>query len=129
MSQGWYGRAKTLIDADGDVSEITKSGALLVAQGDTPSIDAFGRARVAEPVTLFDSKQLHDAAPLTFDDAEVSGTGTGSSHNVNTASTILSTTNATAGKRVRQTFMRFNYQPGKSQLILCTGTLQLLGAC
>jgi len=95
--------------------------------GDSSSVDAFGRLRISSPDTLFDSKQLYDSAPLIFDDQEVSGTGTGSSHNANTASTILSTTNATAGKRVRQTFMRFNYQPGKSQLILCTGTLQLLG--
>ena len=29
----------------------------------TPAIDAFGRQRVSEPLTLFDSKQLHDKQP------------------------------------------------------------------
>jgi len=33
----------------------------------------------------------------------------------------------TAGKRVRQTFMRFNYQPGKSQNIYMTGVMDLSG--
>ena len=33
---------------------------------------------------------------------------------------------STAGKRVRQTFMRFNYQPGKSQLILMTSRLSAI---
>jgi len=33
----------------------------------------------------------------------------------------MSVANLTAGKRVRQTFARFNYQPGKSQLFFFTG--------
>jgi len=75
---------------------------------------------VSEPVTLFDSKQLYDNQPLFWDDQETSGTGTGSTHSVNEAATTMSVGDSTAGTRVRQTFMRFNYQPGKSQLILCT---------
>jgi len=35
----------------------------------------------------------------------------------------MSVSATTAGTRVRQTFMRFNYQPGKSQLIMITGVL------
>jgi hypothetical protein len=34
-------------------------------------------------------------------------------------------TDATAGTRIRQTFRRFNYQPGKSQLILMSTVLEL----
>lgn len=90
---------------------------------DTPSIDAFGRARVAEPTTLFDSKQIFDNAPLFFDDAEESGGGTTSTHSTATASTVIGVAATTAGKRTRQTFQRFNYQPGKSQLVLTTFTL------
>lgn len=89
----------------------------------TQNTDAFGRLRVSEPQTLFDSKQLQDSQPLFFDDQEVSGTGTGSTHSTATASTTMTVGAATAGKRVRQTFQRFNYQPGKSQLIYCTGVL------
>ena len=94
-----------------------------VTTQDSPAIDAFGRWRVSQPETVFDSKQLHDAAPLFFDDQEVSGASTTSSHSAATASTTIGVALNTAGKRVRQTFMRFNYQPGKSQLILLTGTL------
>lgn len=99
----------------------------LIQANDSPSIDAFGRWRVSEPYTLFDSKQLYDAQPLLWDDQEVSGTGTTSTHSVNRASSVLAVGASTAGKRVRQTFMRFNYQPGKSHQILCTGILDKSG--
>lgn len=89
--------------------------------------DAFGRLRVSEPTTLFDSKQIFDNQPLYFDDQEVSGSGTGSVWSKARASSAIAVAATTAGKRVRQTFQRFNYQPGKSQLILCTGILDLLG--
>jgi hypothetical protein len=89
---------------------------------DSAAIDAFGRFRVSNPVTVFDSKQLHDAAPLFFDDQETSGGGTGSAHSTAEAATTISVGATTAGTRVRQTFMRFNYQPGKSQLIFLTAS-------
>ena len=89
----------------------------------TPSFrDAFHRFRVSQPVTLFDSKQNHSNLPLFFDDQQVSGAGTTSTHNPSGASTILGVAAATAGRRVRQTFQRFNYQPGKSQQCVMTGT-------
>lgn len=94
---------------------------------DTGSIDAFARARVSNPITLFDSKQLFDNQPLFWDDQEETGTGTASVHDPDRAGTTLSVSNATAGKRTRQTFMRFNYQPGKSQLILLTFVLNRSG--
>lgn len=87
-------------------------------------LDAFGRQRVSEPETIFDSKQIFDNQPLVWDDQEVSGSGTSSTYSQNAARTRLATTAATAGKRVRQTFMRFNYEPGKSQLIFITGRLR-----
>jgi|APSaa5957512493_1039668.scaffolds.fasta_scaffold14626_3 hypothetical protein len=94
---------------------------------DSPSIDAFARWRVSNPETIFDSKQLWDSAPLFWDDSEVSGGSTTSVHSTDTASTVIGVALNTAGRRVRQTFMRFNYQPGKSQLIFATGTLDKLG--
>lgn len=102
-------------------------GNATIQANDSPSIDAFGRWRVSEPQTIFDSKQLYDNQPLFWDDQEVSGGGTASSHSVNLAATTMQVSASTAGKRVRQTFMRFNYQPGKSQLILCTGVLNFSG--
>lgn len=87
------------------------------------AVDAFGKLKVSTPSTLFDSKQLHDNQPLFFDDQETSGGGTSSTFSANKASSTLAVTAATAGKRVRQSKMRFNYQPGKSLSILLTGTL------
>lgn len=95
--------------------------------GDGPSTDSFGRQRTSDPYTVFDSKQIFDNQPLLWDDQEVSGSGTNSSHSTDTASTTLSVNNLTAGKRVRQTFQRFNYEPGKSLLVFITGTLSTSG--
>ncbi|NIR25855.1 MAG: hypothetical protein GWN77_02605, partial [Gammaproteobacteria bacterium] len=89
--------------------------------------DAFGRLRVSDPETIFDSKQVYDNQPLLWDDQEESGSGTGSSHSTATASTTISVGAATAGVRGRQTFMRFNYQPGKSQLAFITFVLDKSG--
>lgn len=84
------------------------------------NLDAFYRLRVSYPKTIFDSKQTSDNLPLFWDDAQVSGGGTSSTHSTNRASTKLEVSNLTAGVRVRQTFRRFNYQPGKSQLAMFT---------
>lgn len=99
-----------------------------ILAADSASIDAFGRWRVSEVYTLFDSKQLFDTLPLLYDDQEVSGTGTTTAHDPNKAATVIGVSANTAGKRVRQSFMRMNYQPGKSMLIICTGTLSNAGA-
>jgi hypothetical protein len=83
-------------------------------------LDAFYRLRVSSPQTIFDSKQASDNNALFWDDAQTSGAGTSSTHSANRASTTIAVSNLTAGVRVRQTFRRFNYQPGKSQLAIMT---------
>jgi hypothetical protein len=88
---------------------------------DNGTFDSFYRQRFSTPETIFDSKQIADKQPLFWDDALVSGSGGASTYNANQASTTLSVANLTAGKRVRQTFRHFNYQPGKSQLFVMTG--------
>lgn len=94
-----------------------------VAFYDSASLDAFARLRISNPETIFDSKQLADKAPLFWDDQLISGSGGASTYNTNQASTTLSVANLTAAKRVRQTFRRFNYQTGKSQLFIMTGVI------
>lgn len=42
--------------------------------------DAFGRLRMSNPETLFDSKQTTSNQPLYFDDAEIQGSGTSSTY-------------------------------------------------
>ena len=89
----------------------------------TAQLDAFSRVRVSEPKTLFDSKQIVDNQPLFWDDQQVSGSNTTSTYNTNQASTTIAVAATTAGYRVRQTFQRFQYQPGKGSLVAMTGVL------
>jgi hypothetical protein len=86
--------------------------------GDTPSIDAFARLRTSAPFTIFDSKQLHDKQPLFWDE-ELGGSAT-SVHNTVNAEVKMSVTASASDYAIRQTKQRFNYQPGKSQLIFMT---------
>ena len=89
-------------------------------------LDSFGRLRISSPETLFDSKNVYDDTsiatsaenqPLFYDNVETSGSGTSTLYNVNESSQSLIVSDNTNGIRVRQTKMRFNYQPGKSQLV------------
>lgn len=98
-----------------------------VADTSLTSSDAFGRLRISAVETLFDSKQIFSNEPLFWDDAQVSGGSTTSQWTQATASTLLGVAASTAGRRVRQTFMHFNYQPGKSHLIVMTGNLRTSG--
>lgn len=107
----------------GEVVDIgaTRGGNMKVTvqeYGDTPSIDAFDRLRISQPFTIFDSKQLYNKQPLFWSE-NIGGSAT-STHSTADARTRMAVT-ATAGDFVlRQTKQRFNYQPGKSQLILLT---------
>lgn len=91
-----------------------------IAYADGPHSDAFGRLRVGAPFTQVDLKQNVTSLPLFFDDQEVSGSGTSSTYSSNRASSIIGVSATTAGKRVRQTKIRGNYQTGKSLLALAT---------
>lgn len=86
--------------------------------GDTPSIDAFARLRVSNAYTLFDSKQLQDKQPLFWDES-IGGSGT-SIHSAANAEVSMTVTASASDFIIRQTKQRFNYQPGKSQLIFIT---------
>ncbi len=90
---------------------------------DTAQLDAFNRMRTSEPYTIFDSKQLHDTQPLFFSNEALSGSGGSATYTNASTSTTLAVTANTACSFVRQTKMRFNYQPGKSQFINITFTL------
>jgi len=99
----------------------TRQGNFKVAiqeYGDTQSIDAFDRLRISEPFTIFDSKQLHDKQPLFWDES-IGGSATSVHFPVN-ACTTMSVTSNVSDFVIRQTKQRFNYQAGKSQLILFT---------
>ena len=94
---------------------------------DSANMDSFARLRVSTPFTVFDSKQIYDNQPFFWD--ETSGLADiTSAHSANTASTVITYDGGvTGGTFTRQTFMRFNYQPGKSQLVIMTGILDRSG--
>lgn len=79
--------------------------------------DAFGRQRVSEPYTLFDSQNRY-AADNQFD-TSTSGTGT-STFNTNQSSVSMTVTSGGVGSVVRQSYRNMLYQPGKGLLVLAT---------
>lgn len=104
----------------GDVG-VTNKGQFKVSieeYGDTPAIDSFDRLRVSNPFTIFDSKLLHDNQPLLWDQ-EIGGSAT-STHNASNSCNELVVTASASDYVIDQTKQHFNYQPGKSQLILMT---------
>ena len=84
------------------------------------NLDAFGRLRVSEPFTLFDSQNRYAKDPQ-FDEA-LTGSGT-STFLPNESSVQLAVTSASGDKVVRQSKQVFPYQPGKSLLVLATFTM------
>lgn len=81
------------------------------------NVDAFGRLRVSQPYTLFDSQNRY-AADNQF---EVATTGTGTSSFLsNEAAVKLEVTGAGVGSVKRQSYRSFPYQPGKGLLVLAT---------
>lgn len=80
-------------------------------------LDAFGRQRVSEPFTLFDSQNRY-AADNQFDVA-TTGTGT-TTFLTNEAAVKMEVTSGGIGSVTRQSFRSFPYQPGKGLLVLAT---------
>jgi hypothetical protein len=97
-----------------------------VQGADSPTVDAFGRWRVSDPVTTFDSTLQYNTNPLQWEDILNGGTVT---HAPNSSGATLSTAAGTSGNYAyRQTRSYMRYQPGKSQLIVMTGVMGALKA-
>jgi len=95
--------------------QITSSGNT-VSFGGT-NTDAFGRLRVSQPYTLFDSQNRY-AIDNQF---STSTSGSGAATHLSNESSVSMAVSTTSGDEVvRQTFRVFPYQPGKSLLLLAT---------
>ena len=81
------------------------------------AIDAFGRARVSNPFTIFDSQNRY-AADDQFDTA--TATGGSITHQANESTVDLNVTTSSGSEVVRQTYRVMPYQPGKGLQVLCT---------
>jgi len=82
-----------------------------------PSSDAFGRLRVSNPVTLFETQARY------FDHNQFANSITGTANVVyvqNQSSYQLNVGTASGDSVIRETLKAFPYQPGKSQLTLNT---------
>jgi hypothetical protein len=80
-------------------------------------IDAFGRLRVGEPFTLFDSQNRYQKDPQFDESTATGGTVT---YTANESTVNLNVTTSSGSEVVRQTYRVFPYQPGKSLLFLGT---------
>lgn len=81
------------------------------------SADAFGRARISAPITLFDSQNRYAKNDL-FD--EVTSTGGAVSYLANESTVQMTTTTSSGSEVIRESKRVFPYQPGKSLLVMNT---------
>jgi len=91
-------------------------GQLLQTGPDSGVVDAFGRARVSAPYTLFDSTMRYDKRPDQWFD-KITGSGT-STFLTNQSSVAMTTTTASGDTVLRRTKQNFPYQAGKSMMVL-----------
>ena len=82
-----------------------------------PTVDAFGRLRVSQPYTVFDSKNRFVADAQFAESLAGSATIT---YTAAEAAVNLNVTTASGDSAVRQSFRVMPYQPGKGLLILAT---------
>jgi hypothetical protein len=97
---------ETIIEAD-------HRGQVLQSGPDSGAIDAFGRARVSEPFTLFDSVLRYSKASDRWNETIV---GSGASVHLPNESSVAMTVTASGDSVLRRTVKRFPYLPGKSLL-------------
>jgi len=81
------------------------------------SSDAFGRLRVSEPYTLFDSSHRFDDNDLWSTETSTGGTAV---FNADQGLVDLNVTAASGSSVLRETIKVFAYQPGKSLLVMNT---------
>jgi hypothetical protein len=93
-----------------------KYGNLIDSGSDSGAVDAFGRQRVSNPYTLFDSTMRYDKRPDQW--YEITAGGATTNFLTNASTLELKTTTASGDSVLRRTKQNFPYQAGKSLLIL-----------
>lgn len=93
------------------------SNATTSASAASTAYDAFGRMRVSEPLTLFDSSHRYGDNGLW---ATLTATSGAAVHNVNQGLVDLNVTAASGSSVIRETTKVMSYQPGKSLLVMNT---------
>ena len=92
-----------------------------VSYKNSPNIDAFGRLRTSNPVTLFDSSHRFADNGLWSTGTVTGGASVGTAtFNSSQGLVDLAVTASSGSEVVRETTKVFSYQPGKSLLVLST---------
>lgn len=98
--------------------EITNTN-IPVSYADSASLDAFGRLRVSQPTTLFDSKSIYNKGRFFWNDRQRDA----EEIFLENDSSRIAYLTANNAFYVKETYRRFAYQPGKSHLLFFTGVL------
>ena len=105
-----------VINAKGHPIEVTTvSGDSVFVQPATTAGDAFGRLRISNPFTLFDSSHRYYDNGLWSTSTGVSGAAT---FNSNQGLVDLTLGTTSGDKVLRETYKVFPYQPGKSLFVM-----------
>jgi hypothetical protein len=117
-----YGSGIVVTTASGQPIEVTSSSSSVVnVQGGGTGSDAFGRLRIANAFTLFDSSHRYKDNGLW---ATTSGTGGTTTFNANAGLVELAVTTTSGSEVVRESNKVFPYQPGKSLLVMSTFVME-----
>lgn len=95
---------------------VSITGSAEVSLG-TDSLDAFGRLRVSNPVTLFDTQSRYYNHNQFAVNTAVGGTYT---YNSNESTFLMAVSTSSGSSVISESYKVFPYQPGKSLLIYAT---------
>lgn len=99
------------------INEFGSSSSAQAAGNFNAKLDAFGRLRISQPLTIFDSSHRFSDNDLWASKLTTNGTTT---FQANEGLVDLDVTDENGSEVVRETYRVFGYQPGKSLLILNT---------
>lgn len=99
----------------------TCSGQPLETQSAGTSADAFGRQRISQPLTLFDSSHRYQDNGLW---ATATGVGSTATFDANQGLVTLNVPTTSGAYVKRETKQVFSYQPGKSLLVMSTFVME-----
>lgn len=122
---GWSQESNLLWGIWNDLSKVSRAVNCCTGSSTNPenvilpstNYDSFGRLRVSEPLTLFDSSHRFDDNDLW---SSLTATGGTAVFNTDQGLIDLNVTAASGSSVTRETIKVFSYQPGKSLLVLNT---------
>lgn len=103
---------------------INPDGTMDVRIPNGPNIDAFGRFRVSNPTTIFDSQPEYGLNTLQWNTKTTGSTTVSIVSNITSSEIILTVGSNKSDKAIVQSKKYIRYQPSKSQLVALTGNFK-----